>query len=66
MTFDKEVSLDFDFKFTPAEPATRDYPGDGAEVDITKVRMNGVEIPIAALTTQMVEEMIEQVLDHYT
>ena len=65
MTFSTETDLDFDFKYTPGEPATRDYPGDGPEVEIVKVRLNGVEIPLTAITGQMQQQMIEQALDTY-
>ena len=65
MTLEQEVAFDFDFKYTPGEPATRDYPGDGPEVEITKVRLNGVEIPLSAITAQMYDEMIEHVVQNY-
>lgn len=65
MTLEKEVPFDFDFKYTPGEPQTRDYPGDGPEVEILKVRLNGVEIPLSAITEQMQQEMVEQVLENY-
>ena len=65
MTFPVEVPLDFDFTYMPGEPTERDYPGSGAEVEITKVRLNGIEIPLAAITAQMYEQMIEQVIDEY-
>lgn len=65
MTLAAEVPFDFDFKYTPGEPATRDYPGDGPEVEITKVRLNGVEIPLSAITAQMYDEMIEHVVQNY-
>ena len=65
MTLTTETPFDFDFKYTPGEPAERDYPGSGAEVEITKVRLNGVEIPLAAITPEMEQQMIEQVLEQY-
>ncbi|GAB2547175.1 hypothetical protein [Spirosoma aerophilum] len=65
MTLATEVPFDFDFKYTPGEPATRDYPGDGPEVEITKVSLNGVEIPLKAITHEMEQQMIEHVLEHY-
>ena len=65
MTLAKEVPFDFDFKYTPGEPATRDYPGDGPEVEIVKVRLNGVEIPLSAINPQMYDEMVEQVIENY-
>ncbi len=65
MTLDKEVAFDFDFKYIPGELATRDYPGDKPEVEITKVRLNSVEIPLNAITDEMLNEMVEQVLKTY-
>ena len=65
MTLTTETPFDFEFKYTPPEPATRDYPGDGPEVEIVKVRLNGVEIPLAAITEQMQQEMVEHVLENY-
>jgi hypothetical protein len=65
MTFEKELPLDFEFTYTPGEPATRDYPGDKPEVEIIKVMLNGVEIPLEAISGQMEQEMIEQVLEYY-
>ncbi|UHG94703.1 hypothetical protein [Spirosoma oryzicola] len=65
MTLATEVPFDFDFKYTPSQPGSRDYPGDGAEVEIVKVTLNGVQIPLAAITPEMEQQMIEQVLDHY-
>ena len=60
-----EVPFDFDFKYTPGEPAERDYPGSGAEVEIIKVSLNGVEIPLKAITPEMEQQMIDHVLEHY-
>lgn len=65
MTLATEVPFNFDFKYTPGEAPTRDYPGDGPEVEITKVSLNGVEIPLKAITPEMEQQMIEQVLEHY-
>lgn len=65
MTFTTETPLDFDFTYTPGEAPTRDYPGSGAEVEIVKVRLNGVEIPLKAISAEVQEQMIEQVLEHY-
>lgn len=65
MTFTTETNLDFDFKYTPGERPTRDYPGDAPEVEIVKVRLNGVEIPLRAITEQMQQQMIEQALETY-
>ena len=65
MTLATETSFDFDFKYNPGEPAERDYPGSWAEVEITKVRLNGVEIPLSAITAEMEQQMIEHVLEHY-
>jgi hypothetical protein len=65
MTLATEVPFDFDFKYTPGEAPTRDYPGDGPEVEITKVSLNGVEIPLKAITPEMEQQIIEQVLEHY-
>ncbi|WP_018620777.1 hypothetical protein [Spirosoma luteum] len=65
MTFTTETDLDFDFKYTPGERPTRDYPGDAPEVEILKVRLNGVEIPLGAINEQMQQQMIEQALDTY-
>lgn len=65
MTLATEVPFDFEFTYTPAEPATRDYPGDKPEVEITEVRLNGVKIPLNAVTDTMRDEMIEQVLEQY-
>lgn len=65
MTMTTETPFDFDFKYTAGEPADRDYPGSGAEVEITKVRLNGVEIPLSAITDEMEQEMINHVLEHY-
>lgn len=65
MTLAAEVPFDFEFKYTPGEVPTRDYPGSGAEVEIIKVRLNGVQIPLAAITTQVYDEMVEHVLENY-
>lgn len=65
MTLATEVPFDFEFTYTPGEPATRDYPGDGPEVEITSVTLNGVKIPLEAITTAMHEQMVEQVLNNY-
>lgn len=65
MTLAAEVPFDFDFKYTPGEPATRDYPGDGPEVEITTVRLNGVAIPLEAITAEMQSQMIDEVLNRY-
>jgi hypothetical protein len=65
MTFATEVPFDFDFNYTPGERPERDYPGSGPEVELTKVRLNGVEIPMTAITEQMHQQMIEQVLEDY-
>lgn len=65
MTLEKEVPFDFDFSYTPGEPATRDYPGSKPEVEIIKVTLNGVPIPIEAVSGDMYQEMIDQVLEHY-
>ena len=65
MTISTETAFDFDFKYTPGEPATRDYPGDGPEVEITAVRLNGVKIPVEALTAEQQEEMVQHVLENY-
>ena len=64
MTFTAEIDLDFDFSYIPGEAPTYDYPGSGAEVDITKVRLNGVEIPLSAITQKQYGEMVEQVIDN--
>jgi hypothetical protein len=65
MTISTETSFDFDFKYTPSTPATRDYPGDGPEVEILTVRLNGVIIPIKAITAEQYEEMVQHVHEHY-
>lgn len=65
MTLTTETDFDFDFSYIPAEPSTRDYPGTSAEVTIQKVRLNGVEIPLAAISAVQYEQMIEQVLENY-
>ena len=65
MTYSTETAFDFDFKYTPGEPATRDYPGDGAEVEITTVRLNGVVIPIQAIAPEQYEQMVEHVHQNY-
>jgi len=65
MTLATEAPFDFDFTYTPGEKAERDYPGSSPEVDITKVRLNGVEIPLAAITPHMYEEMVETVIENY-
>lgn len=65
MTLATEAQFDFDYKYTPGEPAERDYPGSGAEVEITKVRLNGTQIPLSAITPQMYEEMVDHVLENY-
>ncbi len=53
MTFKKETPFDLEFTYSPGEKATRDYPGSGPEVEITKVLLNGVEIPLAAISGPM-------------
>lgn len=65
MTLATEIPFDFEYTYTPGEPATRDYPGDGPEVEIIKVLLNGVEIPLQAITTELYEEMVEQVINNY-
>ncbi|GAB3220202.1 hypothetical protein [Spirosoma arcticum] len=65
MTLATEVPFDFDFKYTPGEAATRDYPGDGPEVEITTVRLNGVAIPLEAITAEMYNQMVDEVLNSY-
>lgn len=65
MTLATEVPFDFEYTYTPGEPATRDYPGDGPEVEIIKVLLNGIEIPLQAITTELYEEMVEQVINTY-
>lgn len=65
MTLATEAPFDFDFKYTPGERPERDYPGSGPEVEIVKVRLNGVEIPLAAITPQLYEEMVETVIENY-
>ena len=65
MTFSTEVPFDFDFTYTPGERPERDYPGSGAEVEIMKVRLNGIEIPLSAITPEMYDNMVEQVIEDY-
>ncbi|MDB5240559.1 MAG: hypothetical protein JWP57_1184 [Spirosoma sp.] len=65
MTLITETTFDFKFIYTPGEPATRDYPGSGPEVTVTEVRLNGVTIPLEAITSEMWEQMIEQVNEQY-
>lgn len=65
MTLATEVPFDFDFKYTPGEAADRDYPGSGPEVEITAVRLNGVQIPLEAVTEEMQNQMIDEVLNSY-
>ena len=65
MTYATETAFDFDFKYTPGEAPTRDYPGDSPEVEIKEVRLNGVKIPLEAITAEMEQEMIEQVKENY-
>lgn len=65
MTLAAEVPFDFDFKYTPGEPATRDYPGDGPGVEVTSVRLNGVLIPLEAISDEMHSQMIDEVLNSY-
>ncbi|GAA4464785.1 hypothetical protein GCM10023189_44520 [Nibrella saemangeumensis] len=65
MTLEKEVPFDFEYNYTPGEPADYDYPGYGPEVEITTVRLNGVELPANAISQEMYDEMIEQVLESY-
>ena len=65
MTLQTEVPFDYEYDYEPGEPATYDYPGCGPEVRITKVKLNGVDIPLTAITSEMYDEMIEQVLDQY-
>lgn len=65
MTLATEAPFDFEFSYEPGEPATRNYPGSNPEVRITTVRLNGVEIPLAAITTAMYEQMVDQVIENY-
>lgn len=65
MTYSTETAFDFDFKYTPGEKDDRDYPGSGAEVKITTVRLNGVVIPIEAITPEQYEQMVEHVHENY-
>lgn len=66
LTHPASIDLDFDFTYEPGDAPTYDYPGSDPEVDITKVRLNGVEIPLNAITAQMYEQMIEQVIEEYS
>lgn len=65
MTIHQEAPFDFDFSYAPGEPQTRDYPGSGPEIEITKVTLNGVEIPLAAISAEMMEDMIAHVVENY-
>ena len=65
MTLTTETPFDFEFSYTPGEAPTRDYPGSGAEVEIVKVRLNGVEIPLKAITEDVQQQMIDAVLEQY-
>lgn len=65
MTLETEAPFDFDFTYEPGEPQTYDYPGSGPEIRITAVRLNGVEIPFAAVTPALYDQMIEHVIEHY-
>ncbi len=59
LTFQAESAFEFDYSYTPGEAPTYDYPGSNPEIEITKVRLNGIEIPIKAITGEMYENMIE-------
>lgn len=61
LTFHAESAFEFDYSYTSGEAPTYDYPGSNPEIEITKVRLNGVEIPIKAITGEMYEDMIEYV-----
>ena len=63
----EEAPIDFDFEFSyeKGSPATYDYPGDGPFINITKVWMNGVQIPLAAVPEHVQEDMIMKVLEEY-
>ena len=65
MTLATEAPFDFEFSYEPGEPATHDYPGSNPEVRITTVRLNGVELPFAAITPALYDQMIEHVLENY-
>lgn len=65
MILETEVPFDFDFKYTPGESPTYDYPGSGPEVEITKVWLNGFEIPLSVVTSDMQDAMIELVLEEH-
>lgn len=65
MIFTTETPFDFDFKYTPGEKADRDYPGSGPEVEIKAVRLNGVQIPLEAITAEMYSQMVDEVLNSY-
>ena len=65
LNFPASIELTFDFTYEPGEAPTYDYPGSNPEVDITKVRLNGEEIPLKAITEEMYEQMIEQVIEEY-
>ena len=62
LTFqEKCIDLDFDYEFEKGEVASREYPGCADRVDITRVRMNGVEIPMAAVNADLYQLLLERV-----
>jgi hypothetical protein len=63
MTLEQEVAFDFEYSYQEGERGERDYPGFPPEATITKVWLNGVEIPLKAISDTLYEQMIEAVFE---
>ena len=65
MSIEGAVDFDFEYSYEKGCPATYDYPGDGPFISITKVWMNGVQIPLAAVPEYVQENMIQLIMEEY-
>ena len=65
MKLEHEVAFSFDYTYKEGEPQTYDHPGTGPEVEITKVWMNDVDIPLGAISESLYDAMIEHVLENH-
>lgn len=65
LTLNIETDFDFEYSYTHGEAPTYDYPGSSPEISITKIRLNGVVIPIRCLTDEQEQVMIEFALNNH-
>jgi|GEM_PF-3578481 len=63
----QEASIDFafDYDFKKGEPATRDCPGSADRVAITRVLMNGTEIPTAAINPDLYRRLVSRIQEDH-